>query len=205
MNSIGQRIKILHGVRSAFLLAATMLTAAGPSSALAAPAPTEFKGTDVVTMKAVSVAVSDKKGVVAVFLSASCPCSNSHIRELAELSRTYPQFAFVGIHANADESLEKSKAYFAKVSLPFPVIQDDHAQLADQLKALKTPHAFLILPHGQLAYRGGVSNSHVFENADRKYLREALEDAQNNRPVKTPEGRSLGCAISRDGASQGEN
>lgn len=137
------------------------------------------------------------KGLVTVFLSAKCPCSNSHVVELKELSNQYKDFAFVAVHSNVDEAAPMTKEYFAKAELPFPIIQDDKAQLADSFKALKTPHAYITSHEGVLLYQGGVSNSKDCAKADRKFLREALEDLDAGKKVRTPEGRTLGCAISR--------
>ncbi len=138
-----------------------------------------------------------KKGLVAIFLSAVCPCSNSHIKELKDLASQYSDFQFVGIHSNTDEGPEMTKKYFETAALPFTVIQDEKAQIADAFGALKTPHAFIVAADGKVLYQGGVSNSHDLDRSDRKFLREALGDLKENRPVKTREGRTLGCAISR--------
>ena len=162
-----------------------------------APNVSALRGPDVVTGKFISSSLEAHRGLVVVFLSAVCPCSNSHLQELAALAKAYPDFAFLGIHSNTDEKKEPTQAYFQNAKLPFPVIQDNGAKIADEFKAYKTPHAFIMKSNGQIAYRGGVSSSHDFSSADQKFLREALEDLDKNRPVKTPEGRTLGCAISR--------
>lgn len=135
--------------------------------------------------------------LVLVFLSAVCPCSDSHRVELTKLKTDFPQFAFFGVHSNSDEDSKATLEYFQKSGLPFPVLQDQKTKLADQFQALKTPHAFVISPAGDILFRGGVSNSSQFATADRKYLREALEDTTQRRPVRTAQARPLGCAISR--------
>ncbi len=161
------------------------------------PGASALKGSDVLTGKAISTSLEGHKGLVVVFLSAVCPCSNSHIQELTALSKAYPDFIFLGVHSNSDEKKDQTQTYFQNAKLPFPVIQDNGAKIADEFKAYKTPHAFVMKANGEIAYEGGVSSSHDFANADRKFLREALEDLDKNRPVKTPEGRTLGCVISR--------
>lgn len=156
-------------------------------------------GPDVRTGEAISPSLTGRKGLVAVFLSAVCPCSNSHLRELSALSKEYPDYVFIGIHSNTDEKKQSTQNYFETANLPFPVIQDNGAKIADEFKAYKTPHAFIMKSNGEIVYQGGVSSSHDFENADRKYLREALEDLAKDRPVRTKLGRTLGCVISRGG------
>lgn len=153
-------------------------------------------GLDLMSGKSIDVK-SGKKGEVVVFMSAKCPCSNSHVAILKKLAKDYPGFSFVAVHSNVDEAKELTQEYFKKVDLPFPVIQDDGARIADVYKAFKTPHAFVVGPDGKTLYQGGVTNSHNGESADRNYLREALADLEAGRAVKTAEGRTLGCAISR--------
>lgn len=155
-----------------------------------------LKGPDVFSGKTVEV-TPKTEGTVVVFLSAVCPCSNSHVEELKSLSQEFPQFSFVAIHSNTDEDQKTTQEYFKKVAITFPVIQDRDAKIADEFKALKTPHAFVVSRDGKLLYQGGVSSSRDIAKADRKFLREALSDLKEHRSVQTPEGRTLGCTISR--------
>jgi hypothetical protein len=138
-----------------------------------------------------------KLGTVVVFMSAKCPCSNSHVGVIKKLAAEFKDFNFVAVHSNSDESIEQAKNYFTAASLPFPVIEDRGDKLADEYRALKTPHAFLIAANGKTLFKGGVTNSHEGESAEKNYLREALADVQVGRPVKEAEARTLGCAISR--------
>lgn len=164
---------------------------------LPALALTKLEGTDLLRQSAISVTAENKKGLVLVFLSAKCPCSNSHVHEVKKLSEKYKDFQFVAVHSNVDEDLKLTNAYFTNANFKFPVIQDKNNEIADKLTALKTPHAFIYLQNGEKAYEGGVSNSKDCEKSDRLLLREALEDLDMGTKVRTPEGRTLGCAITR--------
>lgn len=157
-----------------------------------------ISGKNIVTNEVTSVSAEGKKGLVVIFLSAKCPCSNSHIAELKSLSHDYPEFNFVGVHSNVDEAVELSKTYFMNESLPFTVVQDVNAAMADQYKAFKTPHAFVVQADGKILYQGGVSSSKTFAKAEHKFLREALENIHLGQAVATPEGRTLGCSIARN-------
>ncbi len=168
-----------------------------PISILAMPNIKKITGTDLLTSKEITVSAEGKKGLVAIFLSAKCPCSNSHISELKNLSKSFPEFSFVAIHSNADENKDISIAYFEKNLLPFPTIEDQKTTLANLFQAYKTPHAYILSPNGDVIYQGGVTNSHDFEKSDRKYLREALTDIDAGKSVRTPEARTLGCSIAR--------
>lgn len=164
-------------------------------SANAATTPFQIEGTDLLGGEKISVAAAEKKGMVVVFLSAKCPCSNSHVTEMKSLYKDFPDFEFVAVHSNADEPA--AKAYFEKIALPFRVIEDKDFALANQLKALKTPHVFVVDQEGKTLYQGGVTDSKKLERANKKYLRAALTDVHEGRAVAIAEGRTLGCEISR--------
>jgi len=170
------------------------------SVSVLAEVPSEIQGNDVVSGKASSVTnkEKDKKALVVVFVSAKCPCSDSHILELKNLAQKYKDFQFIAIHSNPDETAELAKTYFTKAELPFSVIQDTKTQLADAFKAFKTPHAFVVNTNGDILYQGGVTNSANASKADKHFLADALEDIEQGRKVKNENGRTLGCIIMRE-------
>jgi hypothetical protein len=141
--------------------------------------------------------VMGEKGAVVVFLSAKCPCSNSHASLLRKLAEGYKEFRFYGIHSNADESRGEAQKYFQSVGLHIPIIDDRSGLWADEFKALKTPHAFVLNPTGDIVYKGGVTNSNMAETADKQLLSDALADLKAGRSVRTPEARTVGCMIAR--------
>lgn len=154
-------------------------------------------GENLLTQKNMTISAEGKKGLIVVFLSAKCPCSNSHLVELNSLASTYSDFNFVGVHSNVDEDKSTSMPYFKNANLPFPIINDHSNRLANQFKALKTPHSFLLLPNGSIAFQGGVSNSADFEFSEKKFLRDAIDDLSQNRKIRVSEARTLGCVITR--------
>jgi peroxiredoxin len=158
--------------------------------------PSQISGENLVDKQPKTLALDAAKTYAVVFLSAGCPCSNSHVTELKNLVKDYPNVEMIGVHSNTDEDVKKAETYFAAHDLGFPVIQDKNNAIADQLGAFKTPHAFVISA-GKIVYRGGVSDRQTFAPDAKKYLREALEDLKQNRPVKTATSRTLGCAIPR--------
>lgn len=172
-----------------FILFLSMFFAASLASAA-------LTGKDLLTGQTTDIAPGGK-GTVLVFLSARCPCSNSHVAALRSLAKEFKAFSFVAVHSNVDESPDEAKVYFKGADLPFTVLQDEGTKIADEYKALKTPHAFILSPEGRILYKGGVTNSNRAEKADQFFLREALTDIQADRPVKVSEGRALGCNISR--------
>jgi hypothetical protein len=153
-------------------------------------------GKDLFSGKNVTIE-SGKLGQVLIFMSAKCPCSNSHVQIIKKLSQQFSDFSFVVIHSNGDESLAEAQKYFKNADFKFGVIRDVDFKLADKFKAYKTPHSFVLDIAGNVLYKGGVTSSATADAADRIYLQEALNDISNNQPIKLAEGRTLGCAISR--------
>lgn len=161
--------------------------------------PTQWSGKNLITGETWSLPsrFQDKKGHVIIFMSSKCPCSNSHVSELTKLADLYKDFRFTVVHSNMDESFESSQEYFKKLGFKFDVVQDEKAEMADQLKAFKTPHVFVLSPNAEILYQGGITNSSHAPSATQHFLADALEDIHQNRPVKLSQGRTLGCVISR--------
>lgn len=158
-------------------------------------------GTDVLNNKFVHLDTkSANKGTVVIFMSAKCPCSASHESLLKDMSAQFKDFNFIAVHSNSDENSEMTKEHFRAAALPFPVIQDSKSRIANELGALKTPHAFILNPAGEVIYQGGVTDSHVGPSAKKQFLKDALEDVQAGKPVRMKEGRALGCFIQREDA-----
>lgn len=155
-----------------------------------------LSGTDLADGKPVAIKAG-KHGTVVTFMSARCPCSNAHVAILKKLAEEFKDFSFVVINSNSDETLEEARTYFKAADFGFPVLRDEDGKLADQFKALKTPHAYLLGTDGATLYRGGMTASAHGDASSTQYLREALVDVDAHRPVKTAEGRTLGCMITR--------
>ena len=144
-----------------------------------------------------SINLKDGKTKVFIFLSAKCPCSGSHEPLVAELSKQFSEFSFWGIHSNFDEASEFAKDHFAASRLPFPIIQDKNARIADEFNALKTPHAFIVDGQGEIIFSGGVTNSSLVSRSTKPFLKTALASTRDGKPPDPREARALGCVIAR--------
>lgn len=166
----------------------------------AAPSFSRFEATDIISGENIilSTQVLNKKGTVLVFMSSKCPCSNSHVTTIKELAEKHKDFSFYIIHSNVNEDEQQAKSYFSSLGIKIPILQDNQAKIADSLKAYKTPHAFILNPKGEIIYKGGVTDSNNAIKAEKHYLADALEDADQNRPLRLSETKTLGCFISRE-------
>ncbi len=145
--------------------------------------------------KSVSSLNTKDRNTVVFFLSASCPCTKNHIPYLQELGKKYPNFQFLGVHSNANETYEGAQKEYKDFS--FPIAYDKDLKIADQFKAVKTPHVFIINPKEEILFHGGVTNSTDPKRAKSFYLKNALEDIVNKREVSQKFAKALGCYIIR--------
>lgn len=170
------------------------------SMALASEIPHQISGLDLVSGKSISHHfASASRGTVVLFLSTRCPCSASHQSILNQLAEEFGKkgFAFVGVHSNANETLEESKQFFSTQKFAFPVIQDSGCSIADQFRAFKTPHAYLLSPQAEILFQGGVDDSKIAGNAKRHYLKDAMTDILEGHEPKEKNVRVVGCQIQR--------
>ncbi|MBN8540178.1 MAG: redoxin family protein [Deltaproteobacteria bacterium] len=188
---------MLFALLTFFVCSVSGLNLANSSKATAL----EFTGQDLRQSNpestAIKISTGDSEHIVVLFLSAKCPCSISHMQEIKSLAADFPDFKFVAINSNKNEPSEVGSGFFSNLELSFPVLRDENLKYADLLKAVKTPHAFVLDKNGEILYQGGVSDSAKFPNAKRLFLREALTDLKSKKSIKTPIARALGCAIAR--------
>src|SRR5262245_53453804 len=202
--------------RTSFLALFAGLALATPGNAEKASKPTpvpvdklnkkidSFSLTDAAG-KVVSLAgLKDSKLVVVVFLSFECPVSTAYSPTLAELHRVYSSkgVAFLGVNAS-DESTPAEVAKLAReFKLPFPVLKDDRLAVADLLKAVTVPEAFVLDHNRVLRYRGRIDNAYAARlkrntRTTSHDLRQALDDLLAGKDVATPATRAVGCPIPR--------
>lgn len=137
-----------------------------------------------------------------VFLSSTCPCSQSHITHLESLVQQFPGIGIYGVMTDSlanPEERERVHKYFS--ALKIKVIEDHDMTLVKTYGALKTPHVSLFAKNKNdsydKVYEGGVSNNHQFDKATLRYLQENLQALSSKNELKYKNGHSLGCYIRR--------
>lgn len=134
---------------------------------------------------------------VVIFLSKDCPCSQGNLDYLNQLSLEFKNIHFIGIHSKKKSTAKEINAYLQDKNLNFDIYNDHDLKIADQFKALKTPHAFIVSTEGVVIYNGGITNTTFSKNAKEFYLKDALLDVQNHKLPSKAETRTLGCFIER--------
>lgn len=163
---------------------------------------TTFSAKNILNQKMVQFPSREMLASVVVFLSAKCPCSESHEPVIANLAKEYKnkKIEFVIVHSNQDETADQAKSHFSKWitthQLDVPVVHDEKAVIANQFKALKTPHAFIV-QNNKIIFSGGVDDSANAPDAKKHFLKDALDDLTQGKPIRVTQARALGCQIKR--------
>lgn len=160
-------------------------------------APLQLQGKDLFSNRSVQIRSGMSRPMVVVFMSARCPCSASHEPVLKPLVAEFPDYDFVGVHANSDEPESETREHFQKAAFPFPLLEDVDGSWAKSFEALKTPHAFIVDTRGQILYSGGITDSSHGPTAQLNYLKLALSEFKTTGKIKESKRRALGCIISR--------
>lgn len=120
---------------------------------------------------------SDKQAAVLVFLSADCPISRAYAGDLADLAREFgPRgLVFYGVDPSPGDPSAWSEWH-----LPFPIVCDAARRVTRQAAVELTPTAAVVLPDGQVIYRGRIDDrpiagGRVVSQPTRSDLRLALE------------------------------
>jgi uncharacterized membrane protein len=138
-----------------------------------------------------------KKASVVIFISKDCPCSKGNLSYINKLAEEFKDFNFIGIHSKKNASDKELMAYIADKNLSFKTYNDPDLKIADDFKALKTPHAFIVNTDGEVIYSGGVTSSTFPENAKSFYLKDALNEFLKTKKISNFETKTLGCYIAR--------
>jgi len=156
-----------------------------------------YEGVDLRNNHAVSVKFSSKKFLVAYFLNRGCPCSQAHFDHLNDLQKKYKNFSFIGFHSNKTINKESAMEYFSKYKIDFPILLDKDLIYANQFKAVKTPHVFVLDKEGKTFFQGGATDSRDPKRAHHFYLRDALASLSRGENVKVRNAKTIGCYIQR--------
>ncbi|MGI8812935.1 MAG: redoxin domain-containing protein [Pyrinomonadaceae bacterium] len=141
-----------------------------------------------------------KNGAVIVFLSSQCPVVRGYNERINKMAADFEArgIAFIGVNANATESLETVRAH-AAATYKFPVLIDSGNVLADKLGANVTPETYFLNADNVLIYHGAIDNDRGGRNVTADYLRSAVDAALSGKKVDRVEANAFGCSIRRKG------
>jgi peroxiredoxin/mono/diheme cytochrome c family protein len=147
--------------------------------------------------------LAGRRVVVLAFLGSACPLAKLYGPRLAALAREFePQgVAFLGINANAQDSLAELAAYARSCQLPFPLLKDADQSVANRLDAERTPEVLVLDQERRIRYRGRIDDQYAIgikrSQPRRRDLAVALEELLAGRPISRPRTTAVGCRIGR--------
>ncbi len=110
-----------------------------------------------------SVEWAGQRAVVLFTIAPDCPTSRDDAPEMARLARAFgPRgIAFFGIDSRAGIRAEASSWRAMGWDLPFPILLDPVQTVVRQAGLTVTPEAVVLLPDGQVIYRGRIDDRHA--------------------------------------------
>ncbi len=145
----------------------------------------------------------DAKAVVVLFLGTQCPVNNLYLPALATMQKKYAGqgVLFIGINSNAQDNRAAVAKHAKQFELPFVVLKDEGAKLADRFAAARTPEAFVLDGTRTVRYRGRIDDRYdkgvQRPQPTRHDLVEAIDAVLANRAVAQPVTEPAGCPIAR--------
>lgn len=143
------------------------------------------------------------RAVVVVFLGTQCPVNNSYVPTLITLHEKYRSqgVVFVGVNSNQFDDAATVAKHAKEFAIPFPVLKDDQAAIADRLRAERVPEVFVLDGSRAVRYRGRINDQFgkgiKRSKPSRNDLAEAIDDVLAGKQVRQPVTEVVGCPISR--------
>jgi len=145
----------------------------------------------------------DAKVIVLAALGTECPLAKLYAPVLQELSRRYAdrRVVFLGLNANAQDSVAEIGAQVDRQGLGFPILKDLGNSVVDAVGATRTPEVVVLDSDRVIRYRGRIDDRYGIgyskESPTFSYLVDAIDSLLAGRAVETPAVDAVGCLIGR--------
>lgn len=139
-----------------------------------------------------------------VFLSTTCPISNSYVQELNRLHKMVPEGAeLYGVVSQSEVTRQSATEHFQEFDAKFPVLFDASQMLSHVLEPTHVPEAFVLNSSGDIVYSGAIDNAYESigrrrPNAENHYLADAIKAAVSGRKPLVSKTKPVGCILLRD-------
>jgi thiol-disulfide isomerase/thioredoxin len=141
-----------------------------------------------------------EKPAILIFLSPECPLSKNYAPVLNALQVKYPQVKFYGIFPGKSYSDKEIRAFQEDYKIRFTLLKDPLKLLTQYVHATTTPQVVFLDRKGSVLYDGLINNWAVSLGQKRKivtehYLKDAIDQVLNNKPVFVKHTQPVGCLI----------
>ncbi len=150
---------------------------------------------------------TDAKGYILVFTCNTCPYSVMYEDRIIALHeefapKGYPVLAIQpnDPFASPGDSFDNMKLRASEKGFAFPYLIDETQQITKAYGASNTPHVYVLerkgAVHFEVAFMGAIdNNTRSAENADKHYVKDAVESLLLGKPVPTKSTKAIGCTI----------
>jgi hypothetical protein len=146
--------------------------------------------------------VRDARAHVLVFTTTDCPISNRYAPEIKRLAEVYGGrgVRFWIVYPVPGDTPETIRAHVSQFGLNLPVARDTAFTLVKRTGVSVTPEVAVIVPGGEMIYRGRVDDRYVDFGVDRPAptthdLDRALANLLAGKPVAPKTTQAVGCIL----------
>ncbi len=139
---------------------------------------------------------------VVFFVTNDCPVSNGYAQEMRRICEAYKGKASCTLdYIDPTLSTETVAKHFTEYNHgDYPAVIDTEHALVKASGAQVTPEVVVVLPGGQIAYRGRIDNKYVALGRARQQptvhdLRDVLDAVLSGKPVESSRTSPIGCYI----------
>ncbi|RUA35759.1 MAG: thioredoxin family protein [Bacteroidetes bacterium] len=145
----------------------------------------------------------DAKGFMIIFTCNTCPYSVAYEDRIIALHQKYVDkgVPVIAINPNDDEkspddSYEKMIVRAKEKGFPFPYVYDETQEITKAYGATNTPHVYVLDADKTVIYIGAIdNNTKSAENADKKYVEDAVDALLKGSEVPEKKTKAIGCTI----------
>jgi len=147
----------------------------------------------------------ESKGFIIIFTCNHCPYAVAYEDRILALSKKYnTNYPLIAISSNdpinyPQDSFDNMKIRAKEKQFNFPYLFDETQQVAQNFKATKTPHAFVIhkeLNGLNMVYQGSIDDNWENPNGvEKKYIEQVIEDLITNKEITFSNTNPVGCTI----------
>jgi hypothetical protein len=136
-----------------------------------------------------------------VFLSTTCPISNTSLQELNRIHNAVPKgVELYGVLSDLNTTRRKASTHFSEYQTSFPVLFDGSQLLREALQPTHVPEAVVLSPAGEIIYRGAIDNAYAAlgrrrSKVDQHYLEDAISSVSTGRKVLVSQVPPIGCVM----------
>jgi hypothetical protein len=132
------------------------------------------------------------------FFSAHCKCQAAHDARWREIIQDYQPrgVSFTIVDSEVGASVMRDREQALTRGYPRPILIDAGGRFARELGARYATYVLVLDQRGRRLYAGGIDSDMTQLSAGAtRYLRDALDDALDGRPVRRDSSEALGCAL----------